>query len=90
MRLNFEQTLIKAGWFIAPGYMDGAGWHSRYWTHDDSPDSEIRGDRSRWTHVAWGGPDVDGKVVIGTGRSLKALRKHLGYFHRSLEMKGGS
>jgi len=84
---NFATALKSRGWVRTRDY----------YTHPDSPDSRIYGTGRYWRHTAFGGVEqlaasifASTNVTVGTGRSLKALRKHLGYWKRTLSMAGGS
>lgn len=79
--------------------LTAAGWVRKrdYFTHADSPDSKIVVSGRNWKHTAFGGVEqlstgifASRTVTVGTGRSLKALRKHLGYWKRVLNVASGS
>ena len=82
-------TLKSKGWYKPP--------FRSFYTHVDSPDSRIYLTGRNWQHTAYGGADevkpgifVSKTVTVGSGRTIKALRKHLGYFHRMLDNASGS
>lgn len=92
MSANFHDTLLAQGWIRCRA--DNVG---EFYKHPDSPDSRIFGSRTYWRHTAYGGAEelspglwVGIAVTVGVGRSLKALRKHLGYWKRTLNMASGS
>jgi hypothetical protein len=85
--------------YDATATLTAAGWTRKrdYFTHADSPDSKIFVTGRNWKHTAWGGVEqlsagifASRNVTVGTGRSLRALRKHLGYWKRTLNMASGS
>ena len=84
-----KDTLQSAGWVKPP--------LRSFYTHADSPDSRIVFAGRNWKHTAFGGADevkpgifVAKYVVVGSGRTIKSLRKHLGYWKRMLNMASGS
>ena len=72
-------TLLAKGWTRKPGY----------WTHADTPESKITVMGEQWWHTVsqFGGRT---RMELNSGRGDATLRKHLGYFHRTLSMAGGS
>lgn len=75
-----RDALNIAGWVKPP--------FRSFYTHADSPDSRIYIAGRNWKHTAFGGESKT--VVVGTGRTIKGLRKHLGYWKRMLNMASGS